>query len=198
MMSPTTSPKSHPSCFHPHLYHPPQSSVPNTSPAHDHPYRTLNVDDFFATIRQKNQLPIIFTTINTNIITSQQLLFISHMNESISKLKEAISNLQNKVDWQKLIAQNNWTTFWPRNWWKESVGLPKNILVEHGFWVSDLTPSVSSKSSLNTMPVPSSSPSIYETADEFLDWNFPAMALGSSGNPTVVSDNEDWFGESMV
>ena len=41
------------------------------------------------------------------------------------------------------------------------------------------------------MPILSSNASIYEMADEFLDQNFPAMALGSSGNLIVLSDDED-------
>ena len=47
-MSPSSTPKSCPSCFHPSPYHPPWSSVQNASPSHYHPYWTLNMDDFFA------------------------------------------------------------------------------------------------------------------------------------------------------
>ena len=41
------------------------------------------------------------------------------------------------------------------------------------------------------MPILSSGDSIYKMADEFLDQNFPMMALGMSGNLIIVSDNED-------
>ena len=69
--------------------------------------------------------------------------------------------------------------------------------MEHGFRVPNLTPLASSESFSNTIPVLSSNPSIYEMANEFLEQNFPLMALESSGNPIVVS-NEDWFDESMI
>ena len=158
------------------------------------------MDNFFATIKQKDQLPVIFTAINNNTIVCQQLLFINHMNDSIAKLKEMILNLQNEVDQQKTITQSKLDDFLTWKSTKRIYWMAQNILVKHGFWVPNLTPLASSESSLNTMPVPSSAPnpSIYETADEFLDWSFPAMALGTPGNLIMVSDDEDWFGESMV
>ena len=189
MMPSTPTPKSCPTCLHPYPYYPPQSSIWNSSPSHYHPYWTLSIDNFFAIIKQKDQQPVIFTTINNDTIACQQLLFIHHMNNSITKLKETISNLQNKVDWQKTVAQGKLDDF-----------LTQNILVEHGFRVPNLTPSASSESSLDTMPIPSPSPnpSIYETANEFLDQTFPAMALSICRNPILVSNDEDWFSESMI
>ena len=113
------------------------------------------------------------------------------MNSSISKLEETISNLQNKVDQQKLIAQNKLDDFLTCKSTKRIYWTTQNILVEHEFRVPDLTPSASSESSPDIMHVPSPTPSVYETPDKLLDQNFPAMALGSSGNPIVVSDNKD-------
>ena len=63
------------------------------------------MDDFFATIQQKDQLPIIFTAINDDTVSCQQLLFINHMKDSIVKLEEMVSTLQNKVDQQKAITR---------------------------------------------------------------------------------------------
>ena len=63
--------------------------------------------------------------------------------------------------------------------------------MEHGFHIPGVTPLASSESSLDTMSVLSSNASIYDTVDKFWDQNFPAMAFGSSGNPIVVSNNED-------
>ena len=56
------------------------------------------MDDFFATIKQKDQLPIIFTAINNDTIGCQQLLFINHMKNSIAKLEETVLTLQNEMD----------------------------------------------------------------------------------------------------
>ena len=156
------------------------------------------MDDFFATIQQKDQLPIIFTAINNDTVSCQQLLFINHMKDSIVKLEETVSTLQNKVDQQKAITWAKLDDFFTWKSTKMIYWTAWNVLVEHRFWVPGLTPLASSESSLNTMPILSSNPSIYETVDEFLNQNFPAMALGLSGNPIVVSDNKDWFDESMI
>ena len=156
------------------------------------------MDDFFATIKQKDQLPVIFTAINHDTVSCQQLLFINHMKDSIAKLEETVSTLQNEVDQQKAIAQAKLDDFFTWKSTKRIYWTAQNILVEHGFWVPGITPSASSKYSLDTMPVLSSSASIYKMADEFLDQNFPTMALGLSGNLIIVSDNEDWFDESRI
>ena len=107
--------------------------------------------------------------INNDTIACQQLLFINHMNDSITKLEETVSNLQNKVDWQKAVAQSKLDDFLTQKSTKRIYWTAQNILVEHGFRAPNLTPSASSKSSLNMMPVLSSNPSIYKMADEFLE-----------------------------
>ena len=64
------------------------------------------MDNFFATIKWKDQLPVIFTAINDDTIGCQQLLFINHMKNSIAKLEEIVLTLQNEVDQQKAVAQS--------------------------------------------------------------------------------------------
>ena len=93
----------------------------------------MNVDDFFATIKQKDQLPIIFTAINNDTIGCQQLLFINHMKDSIAKLEEMVSTLQNKVDQQKAITQAKLDDFFTQKSTKRIYWTTRNVLVEHGF-----------------------------------------------------------------
>ena len=102
-----------------------------------------------------------------------------------------IPSLQNEVDQQKSVAQSKLDDFLTQQSTKKNYWTAWNVQKEHGFHVPAITPSASSESSLNTMPVPSPDLSVYKTADEFLNNNFPVMALGSSGNLTVVSDDKD-------
>ena len=132
----------------------------NSSSSYYYSYWTLNIDDFFATVKQKDQLPVIFTAINNDTI------FINHMNDSISKLKETISNLQIEVNQQKSVAQSKLDDFLTQKLMKRIFWIAQNVLVEHRFHVPNVTPSASSKSSLDTMPVPSSDPLVYEMADK--------------------------------
>ena len=95
----------------------------------------------------------------------------------------------------KWIDKNQWLR---ANWMIFLLEINKKDLLDglkhsEGTWIlcTSSYPSAASEFSLNTMPVPSSDPSVYGTANEFLNQSFPAIALGSSGNLIIVTDNED-------
>ena len=114
-----------------------------------------------------------------------------------------ILRLQNEVDWQKAIAQAKLDTFFTWKSTKRIYWTTQNILVEHGFQVPTLTPSASSESSLDTMPIFSLNSSVYEMANEFLNQNFPAMALVCLGTQllsvmTKIDSMNQWSSRGVM